>query len=245
MAISAAQQKNLDELVTRLQTALGETLASVVLYGSAASQEFHADFSDLNVLCLTHKLDIAELKAVGPVLAWWAQHKQPRPIFFSVEELERSADVFAIELTDMKSRHRALFGPDLLTGMELPMDLHGLQVERELRTNLLRLRQFFVGAKDDEERLGLLTAAFSSFSTLFRHSLLVMKQEVPHSRREVIARLAAQLDFDPTPFNTVLEVREGKRKKSDVDVAATFEGFLIGVKRVTGEVDRRLPSSKV
>jgi hypothetical protein len=245
MAISETQQKNLDELVSRLQQALGNALASVVLYGSAASPEFHAGYSDLNILCLTHKLDIAELTASKPVLVWWAKQKQPQPLFFSVEELERAADVFAIELVDMKSRHRVIFGADLLPALEVPMDLHGVQVERELRTNLLRLRQHFLTASGKDQQFDLLATSFSTFSTLFRHALIALQQSAPSSRREVIDTLAAHLDFDPAPFRAVLDVREGKRKKEDLDVASTFEGFLLGVKRVTGEVDRRLPSSKV
>ncbi len=244
MSISNAQQKNLDDLVARLRQALGDDLASVVLYGSAASQDFHADFSDLNILCLTRKLDIAELNAVQPALSWWSQLKQPQPLFFSLEELERSTDVFTIELLDMKSRNRMLFGADHLSALEVPMDLHGVQLERELRTNLLRLRQHYLSANTKDAQLALLVDAFSSFATLFRHALIALGKELPHSRRQVIDTLAAQLEFDPAPFHAVLDVREGKRKKSDVDVPTTFEGFLIGVKRVTGEVDRRLPGPR-
>lgn len=244
MAISEAQQKNLDELVAKLRSALGDDLASVVLYGSAASQEFQEKFSDLNLLCLTRKLDIAELNSVQPVLAWWTKLKQPQPLFFSVEEVQRSADVFAIELTDMKARSRVLFGEDVLTSLPVPMDLHGIQVERELRTNLLRLRQHYLSAENRDEQLALLANAFSSFATLFRHALIALRQEVPHTRREVIDRLAAHLGFDPAAFLAILDLREGKRKKDDLNVQSVFEGFLLGVKRVTGEVDRLLPTTK-
>ena len=46
----------LQELVTRLQRACGEQLASVVVYGSAAREDFHETFSDVNSLILLRQL---------------------------------------------------------------------------------------------------------------------------------------------------------------------------------------------
>ena len=41
-------ESQLQELVTRLQQACGENLVSIVLYGSAARDDFHEQFSDVN-----------------------------------------------------------------------------------------------------------------------------------------------------------------------------------------------------
>ena len=46
----------LQELVTRLQQACGENLVSIVLYGSAAREDFHEEFSDVNVLVVLQHL---------------------------------------------------------------------------------------------------------------------------------------------------------------------------------------------
>src|SRR5438445_6411742 len=45
---------------------------------------------------------------------------------------------------------RSLFGENIFAGMRVPMRLHREQVERELRTNLVRLRQrYLVAARRD------------------------------------------------------------------------------------------------
>ena len=49
-------ENKLQELVTRLQQACGENLMSVVLYGSAAREDFHEEFSDVNVLVVLQHL---------------------------------------------------------------------------------------------------------------------------------------------------------------------------------------------
>ena len=71
---------------------------------------------------------------------------------FTLEEMRRSADVFAVEFLDIKQRHRLLPGEDFLAQVDVPMHQHHLQVERELRAGVIRLRQAFLrsgGARKD------------------------------------------------------------------------------------------------
>ena len=42
----------LQELVNQLQEACGANLVSVVLYGSAAREDFHEQYSDVNLLAV-------------------------------------------------------------------------------------------------------------------------------------------------------------------------------------------------
>ena len=91
------------------------------MYGSAADQEFREEHSDLNILCLLQRMDAGELKKLQPVGLWWWRKGHPTPLLFTLGELQDSADVFAIELLDMKQRHRMLLGDDFLNGFEVPM----------------------------------------------------------------------------------------------------------------------------
>ena len=95
------REKELNELVARLQEAAGANIQAVVLYGSAADHEFHEAHSDLNVLCLLKGIAGAELAKLQPVGFWWWRKVHPSPLVFTLEELRHSADVFAIELLDI------------------------------------------------------------------------------------------------------------------------------------------------
>jgi hypothetical protein len=53
-------------------------------------------------------------------------------------------------------------------------------------------------------------------------------------------RLGSVLGFDPSPFHTIFEVREGRKRGRDVDAPATFDAYLDRVARVAEEIDRRL-----
>ena len=146
-------EKQIDEFVSRLRQAAGENLRSVVLYGSAAAGEFHADFSNVNLLCILRETPFAKLAAIAPVAEWWSSKHRHAPLVMTAEELERSADVFSIELLDMQQRHRVLFGEDLLKSLRIPMHLHRAQLEYELREKLILLRERLLLSAGSDDRL--------------------------------------------------------------------------------------------
>ncbi len=241
-------EKELEELVEKLEAAAGTNLKSVMLYGSAASGEFHPKHSDLNVLCVLEDLEAPALARLSPAATWWARKGHPPPLIFSLEELRRASDVFAIELLDIKAHHHILWGQDVFASLEVPMNLHRVQVERELRTNLLRLRQHYLTVPGDNKALlRLMTESVSSFAALFRHALIALDEPKAepasggsHRKREIIDRLAQLLGFDASGFHAVLDIREGKLPPGQVDVPSTFRAYLQAVERVTNEMDERL-----
>ena len=232
-------EKLLGQLVERLQKAAGANLKSVVLFGSAAAGHYQPKHSDLNVLCTLERLDGPALEALRPAMEWWTGKGNPHVLVFTLEELRCSADVFAIELLDIRARHKVLYGEDCFAGLDVPMDLHRIELEHELRSKLIRLRQAYMEVSGDSKRLlALLTDSVTSFLTLFRHTLIALGEEPPAHRHEVLDRLAARFGVDVAPFHTVLEIREEKRRPRDIDVTAVGRAYLAGVQRIADEVDR-------
>ena len=233
-------EKDLNEMVAKLRQGAGANLKAVVLYGSAASGEFHPSHSDLNVLCLLDRLDAAELRRLAGAAEWWTRKGHPAPLVFTLAELRSSADLFAIELLDIKAHHRVLFGEDALATLDVPMTLHRAQVERELRTNLVRLRQHYLTAGNRAKAVvRLMTQSVSTFAALFRHALIALGEQPPQAKRKVIDRLASLGGFDGGAFHTALDVREGQRRQGDLDIASSFGAYLEAVERVTADIDRR------
>ena len=233
-------EKELNELVDRLKSAAGSNLSSMVLYGSAAEGEFHPQHSDLNILCLLARMEAADLVRLAAPTRWWMKKGHPAPHLLTLEELRRSADVFTIELLDIQAGHRMLFGTDPFPALTVPMTLHRHQVERELRQNLIRLRESYVGAAGDAKAvLGLMTGSISTFATLFRHALIALGEKPAKSRIGITQQLSSLLEFDPAAFVTILSVREGKIRGREVTVEAVFGNYLEAITRATEEIDRR------
>jgi predicted nucleotidyltransferase len=226
-----------------LREAAGANLESVILFGSAASEDFHPEFSDVNLFCVVRDSSFSALQAVASAVKWWDRQKQPPPLFMTRHEVERSIDVFSIELIDMQKHHRVLFGEDVIQGLRIPANLHRMQVEYELREKLALLRQHLLLASGNDSRMWeLLTRSVSSFVTLFRHALMVLDQAAPHLKREAVHALSQQIKVDPSGVLDVLDVRERKVNRKKLDVKDVFSRYLAAVEQVTTAVDRMLDS---
>ena len=236
-------EKQINEFISRLRAAAGDNLQSVILYGSAADGEFHSGFSNVNLLCLLRETSFASLTALSTAVEWWTRQKQHPPLLLTKEELDRSTDVFSIELLDMQQRHRVLFGDDVLLGLQIPMHLHRAQLEYELREKLILLRERLLLAAGDKKHLWeLLVGSLSTFTTLFRHALIALGDTPPKSKREAIQALAARVPFDASAFLQLLDIREHKAETKQFEVNDVFSRYLAAVQQVTAAVDKMLDS---
>ncbi len=234
----------LKNLVERLHEAAAENLESILLYGSAVRGDFHEAHSDLNVLCTLRSLRVEDLARVAGTVKWWTSvQKQPALLFLTAEELRHAADVFAIELLDMQQSHRVLYGPDVVSGINVPMNLHRIQVEHELRTLLLRLRQhFLLHAESQQELYAVLAKSFSSALTLLRHTLIAFGEQPPATTRDLFVRLAALTGVNAAGFEVVLSLRNSKGPESNV--APLYGTYLTALEKVIAALDHHLPKQQ-
>jgi hypothetical protein len=230
----------LNELVRRLENAFSGRLVSVILYGSGATGHHHANFSDLNVLCVLKEITPRELAESEPVLRWWRGLGHPSPLLMSEEEVHNSADSFPIEFRDMHDHRRVLFGIDVISGIEVDPTFHRAHVEHELRAKLFRLRQQAAGVLSDQAALlRLCLDSVSTFCVLGRHALLVAGVEPKADRRAMAGQFAAVLKLDARPFETLLDIREGKKEAVPADPAELFAAYLESIRKMVEFVDRQ------
>ena len=236
-------EKKISDFVTRLRSAAGANLESVILFGSAVAGDFHPEFSNVNLFCVIRDTSFAALQALAPAVKWWDAQKQPPPLFMTRDEIERSVDVFTIELLDMQQHHQVLFGEDVVQSLSIPANLHRVQVEYELREKLGLLRQHLLLASGNDSRLWeVLLRSVSSFITLFRHVLIVLGHEAPVGKREAVHALSRHIGFDASGILQVLDVRERKSERKQFDVADVCSRYLAALEQVTTTVDKMLDS---
>ncbi|MGA3211670.1 MAG: nucleotidyltransferase domain-containing protein [Terriglobales bacterium] len=238
-ATNPIPEKQVSEFLARLQQAAGSNLESVILYGSAVAGEYHPEHSNFNLLCIFQDTALTKLLAVATAVEWWTKQKHPFPLMFTEVELKRSADVFSIELLDMKQQHRVLLGRDVLASLELPMHWHRAQIEYELEEKLILLRRELLLASGDRQRTwNLLLKSVSAFCTLFRHVLLVQRKPMAASKREAVKALAGSIGCDASAFEQVLDIREKRTDPKSLDVVDVAARYIATVERVAAAVDR-------
>ena len=236
-------EEKINDFVKRVRDAAGSNLESVILFGSAVSGDFHSGLSNLNLFCVLRDSSFASLQALAPVAKWWDRQKQPPPLCMTRKELQRSTDVFTIELLDMQQHHRVLFGEDVVQGLRISMHVHRVQVEYELREKLILLRQQILLASGNDSRLwDLLLHSVPSFGTLFRHALIALGDASPAARRDAVQSLSTRVGFDPTALNQVLDAREHKAASRKIDINDLVARYLATIEKVTAAVDEALDS---
>jgi hypothetical protein len=234
---------NIDEFVKRVRDAGGANVESVILFGSAVAGDFHPGLSNVNLLCVLRDSSFQALQALSSAAKWWDKQKQPPPLCMTKQELQRSTDVFTIELLDMQRHHRVLFGEDVLTGLRIPMDLHRVQVEYELREKLILLRQHLLLTSDESRLWDVLLRSVPSFSALSRHALIALGDSSHANKREAVQALAKRLGFDLSPMVQVLDVRERKTDRKAINVRDLAGRYLASIEKVTAAVDMAFDSS--
>jgi len=231
----------LTELVKRLKEFAATNLECVILFGSAARGDFREGRSDLNVVCILRSLSVEELGRLAGVVKWWCvEQKEPAPLFFTYEELRQAADVFAIEIWDMKQGRRVLFGEDLVAAIDVPMNLHRLQIERDLRTVLLKLRQHYLRAPGNAHELApMLRKSFSGVLTLLRHTLIAFGETPPVHAKEIVARAATLAGADSSGFEPLLHLRESGDFHGDI--VPIYGAYLKALEKVLHALDQHFP----
>ncbi len=141
----------------------------------------------------------------------------------------------------MQQHHRVLFGEDVLQGLEIPLNLHRVQVEYELREKLILLRQQSMLFADSKKGLwSLLVRSVPSFVTLFRHALIALGDVPPAGKREAVQVLSRKVGFDPSAIEQVLDVRERKLEPGQIEINDLFARYLATVEQVTTAVDQAM-----
>lgn len=232
-------ERLLTELVDRLQKSYQDRLVSVVLYGSAAVGDHHGRFSDINILCVLTQVTPRELADSPAIFHWWREKGNPSPLLLSAEEVRNSTDSFPIEFYDIRERHRILYGEDVVAGMEVDQRHYRAQIEHELRSKVLRLRQKAAGVLDQNDLLvQLLADSFSTFCVLFRHALLLHGAGASFEKRAIVEQAVARFGIEPSPFRTLLDLRETKIKARDVKPGPLLGSYLKEIQVVVNAVDR-------
>ena len=186
----------LGELVQVASAALGSDLLSVLLFGSAAEGRLRAN-SDVNVLMLLKSFDALRIDALREPMRLAHAAARVEVMFLLEEELPVAAELFAVKFSDMRARHRVLYGSNPV----LALHIDDVELRRRLREVLLnlaiRLRERYVLISLREEQLARVLAAAAGPLRAAACALLKLQGKVAVAPREALeAVAAATLDDD-------------------------------------------------
>jgi predicted nucleotidyltransferase len=220
-------EQKLSGLVERLKAAFGDRLVSVILYGSAAMDDWHERSSDLNVLCVMDRLSPQELARSEPVFRWWREQGSPPPLLLTAEEVQTATDCFPMEFHDMQEHRRVLYGRDVIRELIIDESFYRAQVEHELRAKQILLRQRAAEVIGKPERLvRLMTDSISTFCVLGRHALVLSGHPPRWKKTEVVAALENAMGRPLKAANEILAIRAADKRSGGTEPVPLLEQYL-------------------
>jgi hypothetical protein len=217
----------------------GETIESMVVYGSATGLNFVPKRSDVNLLIVVSELGYETLRQSLRLVDRGIKKKIAAPLFLTRQNIERSLDVFPIEFLEMKENHVVIYGEDPLGGIEIDPERLRLECEEQLRGKLVRLRQAYLevglGRKGIEM---LLKESLSALIPTFRAMLRLKGLGPIREKEKVIDALASQFNVDGQAFLEVLHDQQADEKIGKQDAETFFGKYLEALDQLTVAVDR-------
>jgi hypothetical protein len=147
----------LGELVQTAVRTLGETLRSIVLFGSAAENRLRST-SDINVLIVVTRFDPARVDAMHAILQQGHAAVRLAVMWLSEQELPSAGESFAVKFADIARRHRVLHGSDPFQHFRVSRQAAIVRLRQVLLNLVLRLRASYALERDREERITALVA---------------------------------------------------------------------------------------
>lgn len=228
----------LDQAIAKLVTQLDDAIPtgfSALLYGSAARGDWIAGRSDVNLMLVVDDPSPVALRRLAPAVAAWHDRGLTPPLIIGRTEWERAADVFPIEISDMRLAYQVLRGADPLAGVVVASDDLRRALESELRGKLVRLRQAYLRFGEVAVTLGgFATSSVPALLVLLRCTNVLLGRVPGVTPEETIAVLSGDLGSDA---EAIVEIAAHRRDKKWQCPPETFARYLEAVRRTVDLVD--------
>ncbi len=235
--MAASVKASAEEAARRLMMGLGANLVAVALFGHL--EEGHAAPGvGANLLIVVTDASVAALRPIAAVVADWTARNGDEPLIVTEKEWRASADVFPLEIEDMRAAHTLLAGRDPFAGLVTARADLRRQLEREVRGKLLQLRAEYAAAAPKGKALeGLLAGSAGTFLVLFRATLRLAGQSPPAEARALVVATATVAGFEADAFDWALSKLAGARPAKLEPFDAVAGRYLGAVERLARYVD--------
>ncbi len=229
-------EKQLEAFAVELETALGDNLLAFCLYGPAVRHD--VDNGDVSTLLVLKDAGPNALHPIARAVHGWTKRGYVPPLIFAEQGWRASTDVFPIEIEDMREAHRVLHGSSPFENMKTTGEDLRRELEREVRSKLLRLRTELVAAATSGKLLErLLLESIGTFFVLFRATLRLVGTPPPQEREPLVRAVADAAGLDVAAFGWVLDRLAGRKAAALTPSDPVGDRYLEQIERLALFVD--------
>ena len=226
------------EITDDYKVLYGADLISIILYGSAAGEDYRPGKSDINFMVVLSEEGIERLDKAFKTVAKWRRRNVAIPLFLTEGYIQSSLDVFPIEYLNFQQNHRLVYGNDVLKGLTFNAEDVRLQCEREIKGKLLLLREAFLETMGKGRQLKeLIGRSLGALSAISEALLYVQEEPSLKGKRATIARTCELFDLDGALFARLFDVKEERMKPGQDEVKVMFGDYLSQMRKLAQGVD--------
>ncbi len=208
--------------------AFGRDLISLMLYGSAAGGAYIKGRSDINILVVLTPEGINKRLENGfELVKNWKKRNVAVPLVMTKEFIMSSLDAYPIEFLNMKNNSVLIHGENVLEPLEVkPEDLR-LQIERELKSKMILLREGYLESMGSARRVReLISKSLTSFIAIFNAMLWLKQARAPRDKRETIQEMNKVFTIDASVFMICSDIKADADHLSKEEVIDVFKKYL-------------------
>ncbi|MBP7230621.1 MAG: hypothetical protein KBA28_01725 [Syntrophaceae bacterium] len=213
-------------------------LISLMLYGSAASGAYVKGKSDINVLVVLTPGGINHLEDAFSLVKSWRKRNVATPLVMTRNFISSSLDAYPIEFLNMKNNSILMYGENVLDSLVFkPEDLR-LQIERELKSKILLLREGYLDSEGSARKLRqLIGRSLTAFVAIFNAMLYLKQNQAPRNRRETLDEMKRIFTIDAEVFRLCFEIRQDTDKLSGKEIIDIFKKYLQEAEKACSIID--------
>jgi predicted nucleotidyltransferase len=225
----------LNPLVEEAKTALGVDLLSVTLFGSGAENRLRKS-SDLNLIFVLKTFDHSVVKRFAPKLVFARATYQVDVLWLVESEVAAAVEAFGQKFSDVKRRHRVLFGRDYFAEVTPSREATVFRLRQVLLNAQLRLRDAYVMNIGQPDRLIPVIARYAGPLRSCAATLRELRAEPVLPPKEALEHFLTASGLDATWLPSISAARDNT-PLSSADAVTAIEGLMAATERLRLEAE--------
>jgi len=211
---------------------------AIILYGSLARGDYLEGRSNINILMVCEHLTLDLMKRFSTLNRQWSKERIVTPLMFAWKELGPFFENFPLEFFEIRDQHILLAGKDPFPELHIPGQNLRQECEREIRGNLLRVRQQFVESKGNAEGIhALLPISLTTLIPCLRGLYRMLGESSKGTPDAILDRTASVLELDPTAFHEVWLLKRGQSTPGKHDFPNLLDRYLGALSALIDKVE--------
>jgi len=217
---------------------LKDDVHAIVLYGSLARGDYLEGRSNMNVLMVFESLTLDIMKRCAKLNSQWSKERIVTPLMFTRQELSSFFETFPLEYFEIRDQHIVLAGKDPFPELHIQARNLRWECEREIRGNLIRVRQQFVESKGNSEGIhALLPISLTTVIPCLRGLYRLLGQSPQGTPDIILDRMPSVLDLDPGAFHEVWLLKRGQSTPGKHDFPNLLGRYLGALSALINRVE--------